>query len=81
MATLKLTLDTRRKKAEGTYPVVFRLTHLTKSTAIPTTISLAMADWDNKKQRVRKSNPISDTLNNELYKLRSAYQDLRIRFG
>lgn len=74
MATLKLTLDTRRKKANGTYPVVFRLTHLTKSTTIPTALSLEIADWDNKKQRVRKTNPTADTLNNELTKLRLAYQ-------
>jgi integrase/recombinase XerD len=74
MATLKLTLDTRRKKSNGTYPLVFRLTHLTKSTTIPTALSLEIAEWDNKKQRVRKTNPTADTLNNELTKLRFAYQ-------
>lgn len=74
MATLKLTLDTRRKKANGTYPLVFRLTHLTKSTTIPTALSLEIADWDNKKQRVRKTNPTAETLNNELTKLRLEYQ-------
>lgn len=75
MATLKLILDTRRKKANGSYPVAFRLTHLTKSTTIPTTLSLEKTDWDSKKQRVRKSNPTAETLNNELTKLKCAYQE------
>jgi integrase len=75
MATLKLILDTRRKKTNGSYPVAFRLTHLTKSTTIPTTLSLEKSDWDNKKQRVRKSNPAADSLNNELTKLKCAYQE------
>jgi integrase/recombinase XerD len=75
MATLKLILDTRRKKANGSYPVAFRLTHLTKNTTIPTTLSLEKTDWDSKKQRVRKSNPTTETLNNELTKLKCAYQE------
>ncbi len=75
MATLKLLLDTRRKKANGTFPIVFRLTHLTKSTTIPTSLSLETADWDKKKQRVRKTNLTADTLNHELNKLKLAYQE------
>ena len=75
MATLKLVLDSRRKKANGTYPVVFRLTHLTKSTTIPTSLSLSISDWDDKKQRVKKTNQTADTLNYELNKLRLAYQE------
>ena len=75
MATLKLILDTRRKKANGTFPIVFRLTHLTKSTTIPTSLSLPAADWDKKKQRVKKTNATADTLNHELNKHRVEYQE------
>ena len=75
MATLKLVLDKRRRKSNGTYPIVFRLTHLQKSTTIPTSLSLIPADRDNKKQKVKKCNSTSDTLNHELNKLRLALQD------
>jgi integrase/recombinase XerD len=73
MATLKIVLDTRRKKANGHYPIVFRLCHLTKSTSIPTDISLSSDDWDAKKQRVKKSNQLSEALNLELNKLKTKY--------
>ncbi|MGM0944478.1 MAG: phage integrase SAM-like domain-containing protein [Bacteroidota bacterium] len=36
MATLKITLDERRTKKNGSYPVVIRITHLSKSRDIPT---------------------------------------------
>lgn len=74
MATLKLILDTRHKKQNGTYPLAFRLTHLSKSTTIPTSLALELPDWDTKKQRVRKSNPNFETLNLELTKQKIAYQ-------
>ena len=75
MATLKLILDTRRKKANGSFPVAFRLTHQMRSTTLSTNLALALADWDAKKQRVRKSNPTADSLNHELSKLKMEYQE------
>lgn len=75
MATLKLVLDTRNKKANGTYPLVFRLTHNTKSTSIPTQLSVGSAEWDKLKQRVRKTNPNSETFNHELGKSRLKLQE------
>jgi integrase/recombinase XerD len=74
MATLKLILDTRRKKANGYFPLAFRLTHNTQSTTIPTNLSLGLTDWDSKKQKVRKSHPNADNLNHELTKLLVGYQ-------
>lgn len=75
MATLKLVLDTRSKKANGTYPLVFRLTHNTKSTSIPTQLSVGPTEWDKLKQRVRKTNPNSESINHELGKTRLKLQE------
>ncbi len=75
MATLKLVLDSRRKKSNGTFPIAFRLTHLTKSTTIQTSLALPAVDWDNKKQKVKKTNPAADSFNHELNKLKVEYQE------
>jgi integrase/recombinase XerD len=79
MATLKLVLDSRRKKSNGTFPIAFRLTHLTKSTTIPTSLALPAGDWDNKKQKVKKNNSAADSFNHELNKLKVEYQEALLK--
>lgn len=54
MATLKLTLDKRRKYQDGRSPVVIRLTQNGKSTSIPTGMKVHISEWDSTKLRVRK---------------------------
>lgn len=57
MATLKLTLDQRRQKTDGTYALVFRVRHLKKYFDISTSISVLKTQFDDKKGVVIK-NPI-----------------------
>ncbi len=52
---LTLLLDTRRLKKDGSYPIIFRLTHLRKTTSIATGYSIANQYWDTQKCSVKKS--------------------------
>lgn len=52
---LNLLLDTRRKRKDNTFPIIFRLIHLGKSTSIATGYSLEKQYWDPVKQEVRNS--------------------------
>ena len=51
-ATVKLILDPRRVKSDGTYPIVLRITHRTKTRYIFTEYSVTKEDWDKKGQQV-----------------------------
>jgi integrase/recombinase XerD len=42
--SVKISLDTRRAKADGTYPLILRLTHKRKTTSIKTGIHLRKED-------------------------------------
>lgn len=53
--SIKVSLDTRRSKADGTYPLILRLTHNRKTTSIKTGIHLKKEDWDAEKLEVKKS--------------------------
>ncbi len=57
MATLKLTMDSRRSYKDGRYPIIIRLTENQKSTSISTKIRLSLQEWDNSKARVTKIHP------------------------
>ncbi len=48
-------LDTRRAKKDGTYPIVLRLTHKKNSTTIPTGYSVEKKDWNEGKRVIRKT--------------------------
>ncbi|KAB2915567.1 MAG: site-specific integrase [Bacteroidetes bacterium] len=50
-----ISLDTRRTKKDGTFPVVMRLGHNKRTTSIPTGISVLEKDWDAKNRQVKKS--------------------------
>lgn len=63
MATLKLTLDKRRKYNDGRSPLILRLTNKGKSTSIHLGTKLYENEWDDKKLRVLKNHPNSKDLN------------------
>src|SRR5688572_13386143 len=63
MATLKLILDQRRQRIDGTFPLVIRVTHQSKSRNIPLNIHLSKADWDEETLAVKKSRSNSKILN------------------
>jgi len=59
MATLKLTLDQRRQKKDGTYSLVFRVRHLKKYFDISTSISVQKNQF-NLKKGIVINNPVSN---------------------
>lgn len=50
-----ISLDTRRAKKDGSYPLVMRLGHNRRTTAIPMGIDLLEKDWDDNNRLVKKS--------------------------
>lgn len=60
MATLKLTLDQRRQKTDGTYALVFRVRHLKKYFDISTSISVQKNQFNLKKGIVINNAGIND---------------------
>ena len=76
MASIKISLDKRRVKSDGTYPLVLRLTDNQKSTSISTGISLTEKDWNDGTREVRKSHPNHTLLNQ---KIRQYYATIESR--
>ena len=68
MVHLKIVLDTRRKKSDGTYPINFRVTNVKKVHLIPSGISVIEADWDTSKLNLKTTHPNSGTINVNLSK-------------
>jgi len=50
-----VSLDTRRAKKDGTYPLVLRIGHNERTTSIPVGISLLEKDWDAEARTIKKS--------------------------
>lgn len=67
MASVKITLRQKPNK-EGQLPLVLRITKHRKTSFIYLGYYLNEADWDEEKQRVKKSHPNSARLNNFLLK-------------
>lgn len=63
MATIKLTIDTRRPHSDGRSPIIFRLTSGTKSTSVSSGVKLLPKEWDNTKSKILKVHPDSKELN------------------
>lgn len=74
-----ITLDTRREKRGGSYPLIMRLGHNGKTTSILLGIDLLEKDWDTKNRLVRKSyigvNTVS-RLNNQIQKKKADAMDI-----
>lgn len=74
-----ISLDTRRQKKDGTYPLMMRLGHNERTTAIPIGINLLEKDWDIEKRLVKKSYEGSNTvtrLNNIIQKKKADAMDI-----
>ncbi len=77
--SVTLSLDTRRAKADGTFPIVLRLSHGRKTIGIPTGYSVIEKFWDDQNRRIKTScNTIDNVtrVNNFLLKKRSEAMDL-----
>ena len=77
-----ISLDTRRAKKDGTYPVIMRLGHNAQTTSIPLGISIAETDWDEKKRLVKKTyKGVSSVtrLNNQIEKMKTDAMDIILK--
>lgn len=63
MASIRIVLDKRSKKQDGTFPIVLRITHGKETRQTTTGISIYDSEWNAKLQRVKKTYPESDKIN------------------
>jgi integrase len=73
-----LTQDTRRAKKDGSFPLIFRLSHLGKTLPISIGISIKPTDWDDTKRQIKKSyTGVSSVtrMNNQLQKKKASIFD------
>jgi integrase len=68
MANIKVLLDQRRAKSDGTFNVVFRITNNRKVYSINSGVSLQPIYWNQKKMLIDKTHPNSKLLNIKLSK-------------
>ena len=68
MANVKTTLDTRRIKSDGTYNIIYRITHHKKVYTINSSISVYEIFWNSYIRRIATSHPNSKLLNLKLSK-------------
>ena len=77
---ITLSLDTRRVRKDGAFPLVFRLGHNARTTAIQTGINLKEKDWNEKDRKIRATYEGAATqLNNMLQKQRAEAMDIILK--
>ncbi|MEL6254688.1 MAG: site-specific integrase [Bacteroidota bacterium] len=72
--SIAISLDKRRKKKDGTYPLIMRLTHKRKTTSISLGYAIPLSDWDSKRKQVKKNSHVSSSIyriNNLIQKKKS----------
>lgn len=77
--TVAISLDSRRRKKDSSYPVVLRLGHYQRTTSIGLGFSVQLADWDDNKYKVRatcKAISSVSRLNNYFIKRKSQALDI-----
>ncbi|MFN8345075.1 MAG: site-specific integrase [Spirosomataceae bacterium] len=77
-----VSLDTRRQKKDGTYPIIMRLGHNEKTTSIPVGISIDQKDWDDKKRLIKNSYKGTSSvarLNNQIQKTKADAMDVILK--
>jgi len=73
-----LTLDARRKKQDGSYPLILRLSHNRKTISLPTGYSVPEKHWASKNRCIKPSYKGTESptrLNNYLVKKKALYVD------
>ncbi len=77
-----LSLDLRRPKNDGSFPIIFRIGHNRRTTSITSGYSTPMKYWDNKNHCVKHNFPGTESpqrLNNLLLKRKALYMDIITR--
>ena len=68
MANVKITLDTRRVKSDGTYNILYRITHQKKVYTINSGTAILEQNWDYEHSEIVKQHPNSKLINLKLLK-------------
>lgn len=68
MVQLKIILDTRRKKSDGTYPIMFRVTNSKQVNYLSFGLSITVGDWDESNRCISSTHPNFQSLNISLSK-------------
>ena len=74
MATVKIILDKRKAKPDGSYPIYFQICHNRKTTTRSIKIYVNEKDWDDSLKIIKRSNSLHKTLN---LKLQKEFADLQ----
>lgn len=74
MASIKMILDKRKAKSDGSYPICFLICHNRKTTTRSSKIYVLETEWDNETKSINKSNSQHKLLN---VKLKKAYADIQ----
>lgn len=69
MASFRLVLRTQKRRADGTSPILLRITEQRKPRFVSTGIFVADADWNDKKQEVRRGHDLATVYNHHLQSL------------
>lgn len=77
---MKLSLDQRRVRVDGTYPLVFRISYNSQSRSISTGFKCKLTEWDMKKSDVVVCNDSSELLKNRLDEERLKLQEKLLLF-
>ena len=80
MISFKLTLDTRRKKKNNTYPLIFRISTNHQSRDIKIGHSISEHEWNPKTETLRKTALNYDSITGKINELRVKYLDKIIQF-
>ena len=84
MVQLKLILDTRRAKSDGSYPIIFRITQYKKIYTLPTGFSVQLNLWSIHNREVSQEHPnalrINTLLNKKYYEIQKAQLSLGDNF-
>ena len=68
MVQLKIILDTRRKKADGSYPILFRTTNYKQVNYLSFGVSISDLHWDENSRSLTRQHPNAQTINASLVK-------------
>lgn len=85
MVQLKVVLDTRRKKSDGTYPIIYRITDVKKVHVLSSKLSVLEEQWDVSNCSVNKAHPnamaLNVTLTRRFYEIQKAVLKLDDEFS
>lgn len=80
MATIKIHLDQRRMKKDGTYPLVIRIRHFNQYFDILTSINLQDSEFDSRKEVIKGNSPLTIDLQHQKNLIYIKFHDL-LRLG